>query len=160
MPTIEIHTSIEAPIARVFDLCRSVDAHVVTAGATSERAVAGVTSGLLELGEQVTWSARHFGMRWRLTSRMVALDRPSYFRDSMVSGVFRAFDHDHEFVQRGRMTEVRDVFAFTSPLGILGSMANVLVVTRHMRRFLERRMQDVKTIAESDQWRRFVPDES
>ena len=46
MPTIELQTSIDAPRERVFDLCRSVDAHVATAEGTDERPVGGVTSGL------------------------------------------------------------------------------------------------------------------
>ncbi len=152
MPIIEIHTSIDAPVERVFDLCRSVDAHVATATSTGERPVGGVTTGLLSLGDQVTWSARHLGRRWQLTSRITAFDRPHRFRDSLVSGVFERFDHDHEFEARGNTTRVRDVFDFTSPWGLLGRIADALVVTRHMRQFLERRMADLKRIAESDAW--------
>ncbi len=157
MPIVEIHTSITAPIERVFDLCRSVDAHVASAEATGERPVGGVTSGLLGLGDSVTWSARHFGWRWQLTSRISAFDRPRHFRDSMVAGVFRRFDHDHVFEARGAVTNVRDVFDFTSPCGWLGRLADALVVTRHMRRFLTARMLAVKRIAESDAWRRYLP---
>ncbi|MGE3164705.1 MAG: cell division protein [Planctomycetota bacterium] len=149
---------IEAPIERVFDLCRSVDAHVATARATGERPVGGVTTGLLALGDQVTWSARHLGWRWRVTSQITAFDRPRHFRDSMVCGVFRRFDHDHEFVPRGEATLVRDVFDFTSPWGFLGHLADALVVTRHMRRFLMRRMEDLKQIAESEAWVPYLPE--
>lgn len=149
MPVIELHTNIEAPIERCFDLCRSVDAHVASAAATNERPVAGVTKGLMNLGDEVTWSARHFGVRWRLTSRITEWDPPFFFRDSMVSGVFRRFDHDHFFAEQGSTTCVRDVFDFTSPLGILGRAADSLLVTRHMRRFLQVRMAAVKRIAES-----------
>lgn len=156
VPTIELHTSIAAPLERVFDLCRSVDAHVASAGATGERPVGGVTSGLLGLGDRVTWSARHLGWRWRLTSEITGFDRPRYFRDSMVAGVFLRFDHDHEFVARGATTFVRDVFDFTSPWGPLGRIADALVVTRHMRRFLMQRMQQVQRIAESAEWQHFL----
>lgn len=160
MPTIELHTEIHAPVERVFDLCRSIDAHVMTAASTGERPVAGVTTGLLELGEQVTWSARHFGWRWRLTSRMTALDRPRHFRDSMVSGVFARFDHDHYFESHGELTRVRDVFDFASPLGVLGTIANRLFVTHHMRKFLAERMAGIRALAESHAWRQFVPESS
>ncbi|MEZ6038816.1 MAG: SRPBCC family protein [Planctomycetota bacterium] len=153
MPSITLQTTIRAPIERVFDLCRSIEAHVATAVGTDERPVAGVTSGLMELGDEVTWSARHLGRRWQLTSRITACDRPHRFRDSQVRGVFVRFDHDHEFSSDGATTTVRDVFDFTSPCGVLGRVADVLVVTRHMRRFLERRMQGLKDLAESDAWR-------
>lgn len=157
VPIIELHTSVDAPIERVFDLCRSVDAHVETAHATGERPVGGVTTGLLALGDRVTWSARHLGWRWRVTSQITAFDRPRSFRDSMVSGVFRRFDHDHEFAVRGETTLVRDVFDFTSPWGPLGRLAEALLVTRHMRRFLERRMRGLKRIAESEAWTQYLP---
>jgi ligand-binding SRPBCC domain-containing protein len=156
MPTLEVHTAITAPIERVFDLCRSVEAHVASAASTGERPVGGVTRGLLGPGDQVTWSARHFGWRWSLTSRITAFERPHRFRDSMVSGVFARFDHDHEFCAEGAVTHVRDVFDYTSPLGVLGRIADAVVVARHMRRFLERRMVAIQQLAESDGWRAFV----
>lgn len=149
VPILELCTSIAAPVERVFDLCRSVDAHVATAAATGERAVGGVTSGLLELGDEVTWSARHLGWRWRLTSRITKLDRPRHFRDSMVAGAFKRFDHDHWFEVRDGVTHVRDVFDFTSPFGLFGRVADAILVTRHMRHFLERRMRDLKRMVET-----------
>jgi ligand-binding SRPBCC domain-containing protein len=157
VPVLELHTTIRAPIERVFDLCRSIDAHAAAATGTSERAIAGRTTGLLELGETVTWSARHFGLRWRLTSRMMAVDRPRHFRDSMVAGVFRRFDHDHTFRQDGDVTRVVDVFDYTSPLGVLGRLADALLVKGHMQRFLEERMRTIRELAEGDGWRPFLP---
>jgi ligand-binding SRPBCC domain-containing protein len=156
MPILEIHTTIDAPIERVFDLCRSVDAHVATAGSTGEFPVGRITSGLLELGDEVTWSARHLGLRWRLTSRITQFDRPKRFRDSMVSGVFARFDHDHEFEWRAGKTLVVDRFDFTSPWGMLGRVADAIVLKWHMRRFLETRMEGVQRLAESEAWRRLL----
>jgi hypothetical protein len=53
MHTLRVTTGIAAPVECCFDLARSVDAHVYSADGTSERAVAGRTSGLMELGEDV-----------------------------------------------------------------------------------------------------------
>src|SRR6516225_2070064 len=114
MATIVLTTLIHAPPERCFDLSRSVDLHVASTRETGERAVGEATSGLLGLGEEVTWSARHFGVRQTLTSRITALDRPRHFRDSMVRGAFRRFDHDHFFAARGEDTEMQDVFDFES----------------------------------------------
>jgi len=47
MPIIETQILVKAPIERVFDLNRSVDLHTDSTYETSERAVAGVTKGLL-----------------------------------------------------------------------------------------------------------------
>lgn len=64
---------------------------------THERAVAGRTTGLIELGEEVTWEGRHFGFRQRFTSRISAFDRPLRFQDRMIRGAFKSFVHDHDF---------------------------------------------------------------
>jgi len=156
MATIDVAVSVAAPVERVFDLARSIEFHVVSAGGTDERAVAGRTSGLIELGETVTWSARHFGFRQRLTVRITEFDRPRRFRDSMVEGAFRSFDHDHLFEEMDGATRMRDVFRYEAPLGVLGRVASALVVERHMRRFLVERALAIKAAAESDAWRRFV----
>jgi ligand-binding SRPBCC domain-containing protein len=153
MSTIELTTLILAPPERCFDLSRSIDLHMASTHETGERAVAGVTSGLIGPGEDVTWSARHFGVRQKLTSRIITFDRPRHFRDSMVRGAFRRFDHDHFFTAKGDATEMRDVFDFESPLGPLGRIADALVLTRYLRGFLERRNQVIKRAAETDEWR-------
>ncbi len=150
MPVIELATFIRATPERVFDLSRDVDAHVASASGTGERAVSGKTHGLLELGDEVTWEAVHFGVRQRLTSRITRFDRPRSFRDSMVRGAFARFDHDHVFESQDGGTLARDVFDFTSPFGVLGRLADALVLERHMRRFLRERMRILKELAERD----------
>jgi ligand-binding SRPBCC domain-containing protein len=97
MPIIELSTVICAPRERVFDLARSIDAHQDSAGGTQERAVGGVTCGLIGMGDEVTWEARHFGVRQRLTARVTAFDRPKRLQDVMISGAFKSMVHDHEF---------------------------------------------------------------
>lgn len=156
MPVIELKTLIRAPMERCFDLSRSVDLHVQSTSSTRERAIAGVTRGLLGAGDEVTWRARHFGIWQNLTSRMTIFDRPRHFRDSMVRGAFSRFDHDHFFTTQGEYTEMRDVFDFASPLGPLGRIADGLVLTRYMTRFLAERNGVIKRVAESDDWRAYV----
>lgn len=58
MARIELTTRVAAPRDRCFDLARSVELHVRSTAATGERAVAGRTTGLLELGDEVTWRGR------------------------------------------------------------------------------------------------------
>jgi ligand-binding SRPBCC domain-containing protein len=159
MGRIELTVRVEAPRERVFDLARSIDAHVASATGTDERPVAGEggsqggkTSGLMVLGDQVTWRARHLGVVQHLTSSITAYDRPRHFRDSMVRGAFARFDHDHFFDEDGSATLVRDVFDFTSPLGPLGRIADALFLDAYMKRFIEERARVLKELAEGDQW--------
>jgi ligand-binding SRPBCC domain-containing protein len=148
MPVIVLTISINAPIDVVFDLARSIDLHLESTAQTNERAVAGRTTGLIGLGEEVTWEATHFGIRQRLTSKITQFDRPRHFRDSMVSGAFKRFDHDHHFVADGQGTVMTDTFDYTSPLGPLGWVADVVVLKRYMRRLLAIRNQVIKRAAE------------
>ena len=88
MAILHLSTVIAAPRVRVFDLARSIDAHQKSADQTGERAVAGVTTGLIGLNEQVTWEARHFGIKQRLTVCVSAFNRPGYLRLVMCAGGF------------------------------------------------------------------------
>lgn len=156
MPVIHVEVEIAAPPELCFDLARSVDAHVVSAEASGERAVGGVTTGLLNLGDQVTWRARHFGMTLELTSRITACDRPRHFRDEMVRGAFRSFAHDHYFEATASGARMRDVFEYAAPWGVAGRFAERAVLTGYLRRFLEQRARVLKKLAESGEGRRFV----
>jgi ligand-binding SRPBCC domain-containing protein len=156
MSLIRVEIDINAPAAVCFDMARSVDAHIESARTTGERAVAGVTSGLLNLGDEVTWRARHFGVTQDLTSRIVAFDRPHHFRDEMVRGAFRRLVHDHYFEPVAAGTRMIDVFDFTAPLGPLGTLVDRLILTAYLRHFLENRAQALKQLAESDAGRRFI----
>ena len=115
---------------------------------TEERVVAGRLTGLFELHDEVTWEAVHFGVRQRLTSRITAFDRPHHFRDSMVKGAFKRFDHDHFFTERSGGTQCRDIFDYDAPLSLLGRVAERTFLDRYMRKFLETRLRMLKEMAE------------
>jgi ligand-binding SRPBCC domain-containing protein len=157
MSRITLSLWIDAPIERCFDLSRSIDLHLDAASATDERAVDGVTSGLIGPGEEVTWEALHLGVRQRLTSRIVMFDRPHHFRDTMVRGAFRHFDHDHRFMAERGGTRMTDVFDFSVPFGVVGRLVDRLILHAYMRRFLEERNRVIQRVAESEEWRRYLP---
>jgi ligand-binding SRPBCC domain-containing protein len=156
MPEIKLETIINAPIERVFDLARSIDLHAKTLSHTNEKAIAGVTRGLINLGETVTWEATHFFVRQQLTSKITVCERPNRFSDTMVSGAFDRFDHDHFFETINGKTVMRDVFDYDSPLGFLGNIADFLFLENYMKDLLRMRNETLKQIAESDDWKRFL----
>jgi len=149
MPCVTVTTLIHASAERCFDAARDLDLHVASMSGTEERAVGGRTSGLIELGEHVTWEARHFGIRQRLTSEITLFDRPRHFQDSMTKGAFRSFVHDHFFEPVPRGTLMLDVLVFRSPLGVLGAVVDHLVMARYLMRLLSRRALVLKTAIES-----------
>ncbi|HEY7342421.1 MAG TPA: SRPBCC family protein [Ktedonobacterales bacterium] len=150
MPTIHLETLIAASPERCFDLSLNVDLHRHSVAHTHERPIAGVTSGVMRLGDTVTWEAVHFGVKQHLTTEITAYDRPHYFVDEMIRGIFQELKHHHAFIPQPPGTLMIDTFTFQSPLGILGRVADALVLTRYMRGLLLTRNRYLKQEAESD----------
>jgi ligand-binding SRPBCC domain-containing protein len=160
MMRLEEVTLINAPLERCFDLARSVEVHLVGNVHWGEEAVAleGVTSGLLNLTERVTWRAKHFGMRHKLTSEITGMNRPFSFQDTMIRGPFDFMKHDHFFRSLpAGATEMKDVFFFGAPLPLLGRLAEILFLRRYMEALLRERNAVIKRIAESSEWRAYLP---
>jgi ligand-binding SRPBCC domain-containing protein len=149
MPVIRLETFIRAPIEICFDLARDVEVHMASTADTGERAVAGVTSGMMELNDEVTWEARHLCIRRRLTSKITALERPRMFVDEMQRGAFNRLRHLHLFEPRKNGTLMKDEMAYASPLGLLGRFIDALFLEDYMRRFLIKHNEYLKRVAEA-----------
>jgi ligand-binding SRPBCC domain-containing protein len=145
---IEVRTEISAPIETVFDLARSIDAHVESMGRSRERAVAGVTTGLIGLGDHVTWRATHFGIPFTMTSAIVEMESPTYFVDQQTRGPFRRFHHEHRFSASGDGTVMTDSLEFSSPFGPLGRAVDRLGLARYLTKLIHERNRHLKTAAE------------
>jgi len=145
MPAFRIETDIAAPVERCFDLSRSIDLHLESMMASKERAVGGVTTGLISEGQEVSWQARHFGIQWRMTSRISEFSPPTRFVDEMVRGPFAAFRHEHLFEARAGGTRMTDVVTFRMALG---PVAN-LPVGLYLRRLMTIRNAVIRTKAEA-----------
>lgn len=139
MPRIVLTTRIVAPARECFDLSLSVDAHTASMSSSGERVVGGVESGAMGLGDTVTWRARHFGIPFRMTSRITEYDAPHRFVDEQQSGPFGRWRHEHRFEEVDGTTTMTDVVEFTAPLGPLGRLVDALFLTRYMTRLLAQR---------------------
>jgi ligand-binding SRPBCC domain-containing protein len=132
MASFVLERLIPASPEAVFDLSLDVGLHLRSQSSRGERAVGGMTSGMLGDGDQVTWSARHFGIRFRMTSIVFDVDRPRRFRDRQMKGPFGAFLHTHEFSVADGGTLMRDTIEFRSPFGPLGRLVDAVVMRRHL----------------------------
>lgn len=153
MPTIRIETRINANKNIVFDLSRSIDLHKISTHQTNEEAIAGVTSGLIEKNESVTWRAKHFGFYQTLSAKITEFQKPDYFVDEMQKGIFKRFKHEHIFEEANGQTLMIDLFDYESPLGILGKIADKVFLENYMKTFLEKRNEIIKEFAETDKWK-------
>ncbi len=159
MPRIELTTYIKAPIDIVFDLSRSIDLHIISTDHTKERAIGGVTSGLIGPMQSVTWRAKHFGMFHNLTSQITEYSRPTFFVDELQQGIFKSFRHEHHFKKTEFGTEMYDLFDFESPGGFLGKIVNKMVLKKYMTDLLLKRNNVVKEFAESGKWQSILAKE-
>ena len=148
MALIKLQTPINAPAHICFDLSRNIDLHTAGMQKYMEKAIAGVTSGLIQLNETVTWQAKHFGFNLRHTSIISAMEYPLFFIDEMLEGHFKAMRHVHKFHQKNGFTLMEDEFMFRSPAGILGCFVDAVLLKAYLKNLLLQRNQLIKEKAE------------
>ena len=140
-------TDIAAPAEVCFDLSRSIDLHLESMAASQEQAVAGVTSGLIGAGAEVSWQARHLGRTWRMTSRITAFDPPHRFVDEMVRGPFASYRHEHLFEEHRSGTRMTDTVDVRMALGPVNPVAD-LAAKAYLRRLMVQRNTTIRRRAE------------
>jgi hypothetical protein len=159
MQLITLQTPIAAPPDRCFLLSLNIDLHKESTAQTSERAIAGVTHGLIGPNETVTWQGRHFGFMLTHETLISKYTRPHHFQDIMLRGMFKSFAHDHFFeaILDGT-TLMRDELRFAAPLGPLGWLAETLVLRRYLTGFLIERNKLIQQVAEGPDeiWSRYT----
>jgi ligand-binding SRPBCC domain-containing protein len=160
MIVLRTEAVIAAPAERCFNLARSIDAHADSAALIHGTAVGGKRTGLADVGDETTWSAQFFHVRFLLTTRIGGGDRdysrPRRFSDVMCAGLFRHFGHVYTFEPLGPdQTRLRDEFSFESPFGPLGAVIDRMVLCPQMRTVANARVQFLKRAAESEEWRQY-----
>ena len=150
MTKIYLETSINADIKKVFDLSRDIDFHQKSTSKTNEKAIAGKMSGLIELGETVTWRAKHLGFYQSLTTKIVEMESPKMFTDIMIKGAFKSMKHQHIFQEKDGKTLMIDIFEFESPFGVFGKIFNQIFLENYLKNFLIERNKMIKEITESE----------
>lgn len=153
MPKIHLTTFIAAPIERVFNLSRSINLHTISTAHTNERAIAGVTTGLINLNETVTWQARHLFKTRQHSSKISAMENPVFFTDEMIQGDFKNFKHDHHFKSIENGTIMIDIIEYEIPYGTLGKFFNFIFLKKYLEKFLIKRNNTIKEYAETQKWK-------
>lgn len=156
MPTIHLTTFIAAPVARVFDLARSIDMHKQSMTKHKEEAVAGIRFGLIEKDETVTWKAKHFFKTRFFRSEVTEMKKPDMFVDQQAKGDFKMMRHEHHFKPCENGTIMIDLVEFEAPYGSFGILFSKLYLTRYMKSLIEQRNKTIKEFAESEKWRKFL----
>jgi ligand-binding SRPBCC domain-containing protein len=148
MTTIHLITEINAPIETIFNKSRNITVHIETASKTNEKAIAGRTSGLIELNETVTWQGIHFSLKLQHQSKITQMQFPNNFTDEMVKGCFKSFKHEHSFTHKNGITIMEDKLMYETPFRIFGKLFDRLFLKRYLSNFLTYRNEVLKTISE------------
>ena len=139
MPTLVIETFINAAPETCFDLIRDKRVISETAGPIGDAG----------LGKMVTFESKNFGMRQKLTVKIVEFERPRRLVDEMTDGTFKAFKHIHEFIPKNGGTLMRDTLVWTSPFGILGQIVDEILLERYLQNLVTTRNAKLKAVAEA-----------
>lgn len=149
MNEIRLETLIEAPADRCFELSLSIDIELEAAKSYCLRAISGVTSGKIGPFQRVRWQSCHFGFWVTHESEITRFERPICFQDTMVSGIFRMFQHDHVFLALSPdVTEMHDILRFSLPGWTFGSILGKLVVEPRLCLLMKERNSTIKCRAE------------
>ena len=151
MTQIKTSTTINAPIEIVFNNCRNIDIHQYSASKTNEKAIAGITSGLINKGETVTWKGKHFGIYIQHESIISEMDFPNYFVDEQLNGHFKSFKHQHFFRQKENQTIMTDILEYETPVGYIGKLFDKLLLENHLTKFIIYRNAILKELSENQQ---------
>jgi ligand-binding SRPBCC domain-containing protein len=148
MTEIFLTTRINAKPDIVSGLSRDIDLHQHSMEQTGEKAIAGVTSGVINLGETVTWKGKHFGIWLTHKSKITEMHHPDYFVDEMEDGHFNSFRHFHYFKQEYDGTVMVDRILYETPYGVAGRWFDRAVLKRYLTRLVRARNAVIKTMAE------------
>lgn len=156
MSFIHLTTFIAAPQERVFDLSRSINLHKTSMYKYNEQPVDGRLSGMMELGETVTWKAKHLFKERILQVKITAFSKPFLFIDEQVKGNFEMMKHEHHFKSIANGVLMIDQFWFSTPFGKLGKLVDALYLEKYMKNLLEERNQVIKATSEGNNWRLYL----
>jgi ligand-binding SRPBCC domain-containing protein len=148
MTIINLTTKIKTPVQTVFDFSRNIDIHQQSASKSKEKAIAGVTSGLINYNETVTWRGNHFGFYLTHKTRITAMNFYDSFVDEMEEGKFKTFKHEHHFKEENGVTIMTDQLQYETPFGILGKLFDFLFLKKHLTHFLLNRNQVLRELSE------------
>ena len=149
MQVLIVETLINASPEICFDLIRDASLFLQTNEKDFEKFRAEKSHGEIILGETINFESRFFSFVQKLKIKVVELDKPFRLTDEMIEGKFKSFKHLHEFVPKDNKTLIRDTLIWTSPFGILGKIADELLLKKRLRKIVMRRNLLLKQFAEN-----------
>jgi ligand-binding SRPBCC domain-containing protein len=156
--TVRDESFVHAPIERCFLLSTSLEIVEQDLGMSPVR---GRTTGLVIGNDTIRWEGWQLGLPQFHESIIELFQPPTFFRDRMITGRFATFEHDHAFTDKNDGTVLlQDEVRFTMPWGSPGELIGRGLLLPHIQGLMRRRFARIKRIAESDEWRQYLPNSS
>lgn len=157
MFTISDTIHINAPLERCFQLSTNVALVGRTIGM---RPIEDTADGMLGDGDRVVWAGWKFGFPQMHECLITGYERPVFFQDTMGRGRFKRFQYDHHLAEIDGHTLLNDKIRFSLPLGWPGKLVAKRVIVPYLCELLQQRMVLLKRVAETEEWRRYLPEEA
>jgi ligand-binding SRPBCC domain-containing protein len=157
--TVSDSIHIHAPIERCFLLSTSIELVEQVLEMRPAEGSFRKTAGLVVEGDRIEWRGWVFGLPQVHESLITRYERPAFFQDAMARGRFKRFQHDHRFTEIDGHTLVVDKVKFSLPFGGPGKVVARWVMVPHIAALLRRRVILLKHVAESTEWKRYLPEE-
>lgn len=141
--TLHAHTELDAPLSEVFSFFSSPNN---LAAITPAELAFQITSAPDDVTRNSTidYKIRVAGLPMRWRTRIEKWIPGVAFVDSQERGPYKAWWHEHRFVERDGKTIMEDFVYYAPPLGPLGAIANRLVVERMLRRIFGYRRSAIR----------------
>lgn len=153
--TVSDTIHINAPIERCFLLSTHIE---LVSQTLAMQPIEGKSEGMVVGGDRLVWAGWKFGLPQMHESLITRYEPPLYFQDTMLRGRFKRFQHDHHFAEIDGYTLLTDKLRFSMPLGWPGKKVGQHVLLPYISKMLRRRLELVKRVAESEEWRRYLPE--
>ena len=153
MYSIHITTFINAPVERVFVLCRNTTVYKKALEGRNESLSASAAGILVNAGDTITLSAKHLGKTRVTTARVLEMNIPEKFVEEQVKGDLKSFRHEHHFKSVENGTLVIDLIEMEEPRDAVGGVLGKLFMKNYFEALLNKRNALVKLYAESEKWR-------
>ena len=152
MITIRLTTWVNAPIEQCFRLATNVE---FNSGA-SANATEGAGADTFQVGDTFDRSAWRMGFCVSHTSRIEEVRPFTYFREVMIAGGFRHYEHEHHFAPMDDGTRVRSEVRFSTGFGPPGLLLERILLRRYVMKLLIERHMRLKHTIESNEWQRYL----
>lgn len=87
-------------------------------------------------------------LKWK--TQICAVNAPHSFVDEQLKGPYAYWHHEHTFEEKNGKVLMKDKVTYSPPFGVLGRLANTLIVRKKLNQIFDYRTQKILEIFKAD----------